>query len=178
MSVLVYVGAAVVVLANVVLASWLIGRLWLRWRGTRVVTCPDNEKPAAVEVDAFRASREALRGRSGVTLRECSRWPEKAGCGQECLKQIEAAPDDCLLRSIIAAWYKDKTCALCGRAFGEIHWHDHQPGLLDSGGRVVAWSSVPAELVHETTATHRPLCWDCQVSEEFRAQHPARVTDR
>jgi hypothetical protein len=151
---------------------------FLAIRGTRVVVCPENREMVAVEVDAARAVRSALGGQRELRLADCTRWPEKAGCGQECLAQIEAAPEACLLRHILTEWYGDKACALCGRRFGEIHWHDHKPALLGPGDSLVEWSAFPPERVLETLATHRPVCWDCRVAESFRREHPELVTER
>ena len=153
-------------------------RAWLRYRGTRVVVCPENREMVAVEVDAARAAWSATQGRAQLRLEACTRWPEMAGCGQECLRQIEAAPEACLLRNILADWYQDKTCTLCGRPFGEIRWHDHTPALLGPDGAIVVWAGFRPEHVVDVLASHRPVCWDCQVAETFRREHPERVIDR
>src|SRR5262249_13412123 len=49
---------------------------WRRWRGTRVITCPENRKPAAVDLDLGFAVSGAVLGRPELRLRDCSRWPE------------------------------------------------------------------------------------------------------
>jgi hypothetical protein len=151
---------------------------WARYRGTRVVVCPENREMVAVHVDAGHAAFSASQGRPDLRLESCTRWPEKAGCGQECLGQIESAPEACLLRNILGDWYHGKSCALCGRAFHAIHWHDHKPGLLAPDGGILAWDSFRAEQVVDVLATHRPVCWDCRVAEHFRREHPELVTDR
>lgn len=151
---------------------------WLRYRGTRVVVCPESREMVAVRVDAKHAALSAPQGRVDLRLESCTRWPEKAGCGQECLGQIESAPDACLLRSILADWYQGKRCAFCGREFHAIHWHDHEPGLVAPKGAIVAWEAFRPEEVLDVLATHKPVCWDCRVAESFRHEHPALVTDR
>src|SRR5215831_4360910 len=109
-----------IVVAIIVVAAWLVGE-WLKFRGDRIVTCPENRRPAGVRLDAAHA---ALTGWPNPDLRlaTCSRWPERAGCGQECLRQIEQAPADCLVRNIVAKWYEGKRCASCGEPFHEIRW--------------------------------------------------------
>jgi hypothetical protein len=163
-------------------ALYVFGRrlalAWTRYRGTRVVVCPENRELVAVEVDAKHAAFTASQGRADLRLDTCTRWPEKAGCGQECLGQIESAPEACLLRNILADWYQGKSCALCGRAFHRFHWHDHQPGLRAPDGTVRSWASFEPEQVIDVLATHAPVCWDCRVSETFRHDHPELVTDR
>src|SRR5512143_3231938 len=94
--------AIFLVVVIVAVSSGLLVRQYLRWRGTRVVNCPETDLHAAVEVDALRATRNSLRAHPTLRISECSRWPERAGCGQECLKDLAAAPDDCLVRSIVA----------------------------------------------------------------------------
>ena len=84
---------------------------YVKMRGARVIACPDNQQPAAVTVDARHAAFTAAGGHEHLRLDSCSRWPEKAGCGQECLKQIETQPMDCLVRTQVSRWYTDKACA-------------------------------------------------------------------
>lgn len=84
-------GAGVIIL---VVAFGAVGFLWVLsalrgYRGKRIVTCPDTREPAAVEVDAAHVAASAWGGPPDVRLKDCSRWPEKADCGQECLSQVE-----------------------------------------------------------------------------------------
>jgi hypothetical protein len=153
-------------------------RAWMRYRGTRIVVCPESLEMVAVEVDAGHAAATAPQGRPQLRLEACTRWPERAGCGQECLGQIESAPEACLLRNILADWYGGKSCAMCGRVFGPIRWHDHAPALLSPGGATVEWSAFAPEQVVDVLASHEPVCWDCHVVETFRHEHPELVTER
>jgi len=151
---------------------------WTRYRGTRVVVCPENRDVVAVKVDAAHAAWSAPKGRPHLRLEDCTRWPEKAWCGQECLAQIESAPEACRLQALLAGWYRGNPCAFCGRRLGEIRWHDHKPGLLAPDGRLVAWDGFAPQDVLDVLATHRPVCWDCHVAEGFRRDHHELVTDR
>jgi hypothetical protein len=153
-------------------------RAWWRARGTRVVVCPESRRFVAVELDAKRAALAAADGRRDLRLESCTRWPERAGCGQECLGQIEAAPEACLLRSILADFYRGKNCTFCAKPFHALRWHDHQPGLLSPDGAIRGWNAFHPEQVIEVLATHEPVCWDCRVVEGFRSDHPELVTDR
>jgi len=163
-------------------ALYVFGRrlavAWVRYRGARVVVCPENREIVAVEVDARHAAFSASQGRIDLRLDSCTRWPEKAGCGQECLGQIESAPEACLLRNILADWYQGKSCAFCGRAFHGVHWHDRKPGLRAPDGAIRGWDGFRPEQVIDVLATHAPVCWDCRVAESFRLEHPELVTDR
>ena len=151
---------------------------YLRFRGSRVITCPETRAPAAVEVDARHAAAAAALGTPHLRLTSCSRWPERQGCGQECLKQVEATPADCLVHNILVKWYEGKTCALCGRPVGAIHWPEHRPALLSPEGTTVAWGEIPLERLPDVLATHRPVCGNCHDAEAFRRQFPELVVVR
>jgi hypothetical protein len=151
-------------------------RSWNRWREKRLITCPENEKPAAVRVDALRAV--AATGPGALRLSECSRWPEKKDCGQECLKQIERGPGECLVRTLVARWYEDKRCACCGKPIRDVAWADQRPGLRAPDGEFLAWPDVPPETLPETFQTHVPICWDCLVVQKIVRKNPDGVTLR
>jgi hypothetical protein len=153
-------------------------RTYLRYRGQRLVTCPETHQPAAVHVNAAKAMTATLIGKQEVRLDQCSRWPEKRNCGQECLGEVNADPQQCLVWNIVADWYKGKSCAYCQRPFGEIHWHDRHPGLLSPEHVIKQWNEVPAEQLPEIFRTHMPVCWNCYVAETFRRQNPDKVLDR
>jgi hypothetical protein len=76
-------------------------RVYFRFRGTRLVTCPETHEPAVVEVAARSMAIQAILAEPCLLLSECSRWPMRRGCGQDCLRQIEDRPSE--LR-ISAAW--------------------------------------------------------------------------
>src|SRR5512144_439621 len=106
---------AVLFVLSLIPLAFLGLRAYRRYRGARVIVCPETRAPAAVELDARHAAATDLFGDADLRLQSCSRWPERQDCGQECLAQIEAAPEDCLARTILAKWYEGATCALCGR---------------------------------------------------------------
>ena len=176
MSVSLVVG--LVVAAVVVFAAVRLAGAWLRYRGARVITCPENLQPAGVRVDASHAAASALASAPDLRLSTCSRWPEKAGCGQECLRQIEASPEDCLVRNILVRWYEGKSCALCGKPIGEIQLTDQKPALLLAGNTIVEWKDVAPEKLHAALAEAKPACFSCQLATSFARQHPELITDR
>ena len=108
-------------------AGYFAVRAYVRYRGEMLVSCPETGKPAAVRVAAGRAARTAVVGRNGIRLHECTRWPERRDCGQECLSQIEGRPHDCLVQTRVSDWYTGQTCAFCDARFDEVHWHDRRP---------------------------------------------------
>jgi hypothetical protein len=171
------IGAALAALGTAYLVLRPVARAYLGLRGTRVVTCPETGKPVAIEVDARHAAVTAASGRPHLRLRDCSRWPERRGCGQECLRQAEEAPEDCLARVMLARWYAGKACVYCGKPF-EVDGWGHKPALMNAGGRTFEWHEVRPEALPEVLATHLPVCWDCHIAETFRREHPELVTDR
>jgi hypothetical protein len=154
-------------------------RSYFRLRGKRLITCPENQKSAAVELDAVHLARDAVFGTPHLRLSECSRWPERQGCGQECLKQIEAAPEGCLVRRIVADWYTGKTCAFCGKSVAASEeWIGHVPALLNPEKKTVYWDKIAPEQLPQVFQTHLPVCWSCHVAETFRREHPDLIVDR
>ena len=151
---------------------------WLRYRGTQVVVCPENHELVAVEVDTRHAAWSSPQRKPELRLEECTRWPEMAGCDQDCVKQIESAPDLCRLRTIVEGWYRSKPCVFCGRAFGEIRWHDRKPALRAPDGSLIDWLDFEPQRIVDILVSHEAVCRDCYQAEIFRAQHPELVTDR
>jgi hypothetical protein len=170
--------AALVGLGGLLLFGRRLVRAWLVYRGTRIVVCPETREMVAVEVDARHAALSAPQGRPQLRLESCTRWPERQACGQECLGQVESAPEACLLKSILSDWYQGKACAFCGREFRTIEWHAHKPALVSPEGTLVDWTGFRPEQVIDVLASHKPTCWDCRVAEGFRREHPELVTDR
>jgi hypothetical protein len=147
------------------LVIWRTGGAYLTLRGKRVVACPETKQPAAVELAAGRAALAAVFRAPALRLRDCSRWSERGPCGQDCLKQIEAAPEECLLRTILTTWYREKDCACCGRPIGEINWAQHKPCLMTSDLRILAWTDFRPEHIPHVLETHRPVCLNCVIAE-------------
>jgi hypothetical protein len=178
MAIEVFLIILVVGLAAVYFVVPFVAGTFLRFRGQRVITCPETRRPAAVEVDTFHAALTASYTSPDLQLKSCSRWPERQDCGQECLLQIEIAPEDCLVRNILLSWYIDKHCVSCGRKFEAIQWSDHKPALLSPEGETLDWSAIPAEMVPDVLKTHFPVCWDCHITETFCRKYPDLIVDR
>ncbi len=167
-----------IALVFVALVASRQARAWFRYRGARVVTCPETRKPAGVEVDARHAAGSALLGAPQLRLSSCSRWPERAGCGQPCLSEIALSPEDCLVRNILENWYEGKTCASCGQVFGSIEWSAAKPALLLPNQVSTEWSKIAAEALRDTLETARPVCFACHTANAMVREHPELVVDR
>ncbi len=161
-----------IVVAVVAAIAALLGRRYLALRGPRLVECPETHEPAAVDV---RAARAAVSGR--FTLTDCSRWPERGTCGRECLAQIERAPEDCLVRSVVTKWYAGKSCSVCHTPLDTIDWFEKRPGVIDAEGVARPWPDIAPETLPSVLATQRPICFDCYVATTFRRERPDLVLD-
>jgi hypothetical protein len=175
---LILAAVLVLLIGTLVFGITLALRAYLRYRGERLVTCPETHKPAAVRVDVAKVASTLLIGKQEIRLDHCSRWPEKRNCGQECLSQVNADPQHCLVWNIVAEWYKGKSCAYCQKPFGEIHWHERHPAVLSPERIAKQWNEIPAEQLPGVFATHLPVCWNCYIAETFRRQNGEKVLDR
>lgn len=70
----------------------LMPALWGReihhhYSAPRAVTCPETHQQVGVTIDARHAAATGLCGTPDFRLSDCTRWPERAKCGQECLPE-------------------------------------------------------------------------------------------
>jgi hypothetical protein len=156
---------------------WLV-RVCSRYRGTKLVTCPETGRPAIVEVDALHASLTSTVGLPDIRLQNCSRWPLKEQCVQECLTELDVAPGQCLVSGVLMRWYGGKKCCYCCKPFEELHWTDHRPALRSPEASLVSWNAVPVDNLSMVLETHLPVCWDCYIAQSFRRDHPDLVVYR
>jgi len=153
-------------------------RAYFTFRGKRLVTCPETHKPQAVDVNAGEAALGVFFVEPTLRLKECSRWPERQDCGQECLEQIEVDPASCLVWNMVTKWYEGKKCVFCHKRMPPLAHLDHPPALIGPDFRSREWKGIRPEQLPEIFSTHQPVCWNCHVAETFRRLHPELVTDR
>lgn len=171
-------GALAVSIAALLLLGTFLGA-WRRYRGVRVITCPENREPAAVRIAAVDAATSiALSGESDLHLRSCSRWPEMAGCDEACRNQIEDSPQACRLETIVGSWYEGKDCHYCAKEIGEIVWHERPPAVTLADGTIHEWKDLAAERLPKIFAEGNPVCWTCFMVENFRKEHPDLIVQR
>lgn len=173
---MVYVVYGLLAALSLVAAMFL--KTYFRTQGSYVVQCPENKQRAVVTLDGGHAAATGISGTPELRLSACSRWPGKLGCGQECVAQIAASPEDCRLRSVLAKWYAGKSCAICGNFFGEVDWSTHKPALRSPKGTTLEWWEVSPAQVPEALATHKPVCWNCHFAESFRRLYPDLVSEK
>ena len=76
----------------------LLPALWAEqtyrtYRDGRTVNCPETHAPVSVRFNALRAAWSGLNGPPNLRLSNCTRWPDRADCGQECIPDaVEAEP--------------------------------------------------------------------------------------
>jgi hypothetical protein len=167
-----------VVALAAILAAFLVRRLAMtsrawRFHGDMLVICPENRQPAEVNVNMLRAAVGELVGRPHLELNDCSRWPERAGCEQDCLWQIERNPKEHRVWNIAAKWFEGKKCALCRKPIEPVSHMDHPPALMKMVDRkTVEWRNVPVERLPAAFAESVPVCWSCHMTETFLRKFP------
>ena len=124
-------------------------RAYLKFRGERLITCPETHKTEAVDVAARKAAVTALFGGPTLRLDRCSRWPERQDCGQECLQQVATDPEHCLVWNIVSNWYHGKSCVYCHKPFGPMQHLDHAPALLGPDHVTAEWNTLLARSAAE-----------------------------
>ena len=75
-----FVGSALVLIIVVVFAVE-----FLKFRGQRLVVCPETHAPALVRIDALHAAVGRVIGERDLRLIRCSRWEASQSCARECL---------------------------------------------------------------------------------------------
>jgi len=177
---------AIAVLLVAAVAAIRAAISWWKYRGDRVIECPENRRPAGVALDVGHAVRYAM-GHSadlshwksgGLRLAACSRWPEKSGCGQQCLAQIQAAPEGCLVRNILSEWYGGKSCAWCHQPFEKLEWDVRKPALLLPSGASQEWSAISPDHLRETLDMAQPVCFACHMANTLVREHPELAVER
>jgi hypothetical protein len=151
--------------------------LYLKFRGKRIVTCPETHEPVSTEVNAALAAGTWLVTQPRFVVTACSRWPERAGCDQACAPQIEADADGTRVRDIVTDWYTERTCVYCKKPIEDLRGAI-APGLLSADGKLHEWSEIPAEDIPLTLAGSVAVCARCELAEDFRRRFPNRVLDR
>jgi hypothetical protein len=120
--------------------------IYHQYRGSRAVICPETREQVAVSFDALHAAVTGLSAKADLHLADCTRWPERHNCGQECIpealrtepytagevdvrtKKIYHLP---VLLAAFASWY-----------LGAV-WHSHH---LFRGRWMAALGLTPAEV--------------------------------
>lgn len=165
-------------IAAVLFIGYRLIRSSAKYRGSRIVTCPETKEPVVVEIDSLHASLTEIVGAPDIRLENCSRWPMNEECGQECLMHLDVAPEQCMVSGVLMHWYRDKECIYCKTRFTDLHWIDHRPGLRSPEGKLFSWDQIRMDQLPNVLQTHLPVCWNCYVTQTFAIEHPELVVMR
>lgn len=165
-----------IIFAVVALAALSFGVVAWRYRGKRIVVCPETQKAVGAEIGAIRAAASRLIGDDRVVITSCSRWPEKADCDQACAPAIAASPQETLVTDVVTRWYATHVCALCGKLTEDLG--GAIVPALRFGETTRPWNEVPAEELPAVLGRAVAICASCDLAESFRRVHPKLVTDR
>ena len=166
----IYLVAGTAVIVGLVFIIRALVRTYLEYRGKRLVVCPETGQYATVEIDGRLAAVTALFGASELRVENCSRWPEREHCAQDCIWQIDLSPLGCPIRDLWISWYTGKECGLCDRPLGKLSEFD-RPALLSPEGDIVECEAVCPEVIPGVLSTHTPVCWDCRRDKKLRSEH-------
>lgn len=172
------VAVLAIVLPLAAWSVWFVGRAILLQRRLgrdRVVTCPETGCSALVRIDVALAVTSTA-GSELAPLSSCSRWAERGGCNQPCLRAAHAPESD--PTALVAAWADGRECATCGKGLEPTGTGTHRVALLQPDAGTREWTDVPAHQLPLALATSLPVCWNCHVASTFRRLHPELVTDR
>lgn len=150
---------------------------WRKARGERLVACPETSNLAAAEIDPVDAAFQALLKAREIRLQSCARLPQGVGCGRICMDQITDAPNDCLIRNILAEWHAGKSCTTCGLELSDVFGRQ-RTALISPERTTLDWADVPVEGLSEALITHQPICWNCHIVETLYRMHPEAVAER
>jgi hypothetical protein len=170
------IGFILAALVLVAMTIVFIG-LYVRYRGKRIVTCPETTLPVSTEVNAALAAGTWITTQPRFVVTACSRWPEHEGCAQACALQIEASPEETLVRNIVTRWYGERTCVYCAKPIADIGGLV-SPALLTSDGKLCEWIDVATDDLPRFLANSVAVCATCELAEDFRRRFPERVSDR
>jgi hypothetical protein len=166
-----FAGAAILI--GLPLVSTL--QTYFKNRGKRSVTCPDDQKSAEIEVDNSFALQSAMHGREHMRVRTCSHWPENVDCGEECLVQVEATPEN--IERLFLRWFDEKQCSICQRALTRADWRMGRMGFLDDNFKLVELRQIDLEDLGQVAEPKHPLCWKCHQEEKQRQAKPVSVVN-
>jgi hypothetical protein len=175
-----YLGIALLVIAAAFLIRRLVaaGHTW-RYHGLMLVTCPETRKPAAVRVATFRSALGEFLHTGQNRLSQCSRWPQRRDCAQDCVCQIERDPKDHRVWNIASEWFAEKKCVYCRKPIDPLSHLDHAPALMKIADRkIVEWKDLPAEQLPAAFSECVPVCWSCHMTKTFLRKFPGRAVVR
>jgi hypothetical protein len=116
--------------ASLILLPLFIWRhqVFEQFSGSRLVACPEDQRPAAVGIDALHAAATGVDGCPELRLSSCTRWPERANCDQACLAQAirgEAYPAGKRKSPTKQIYHLPVLVAAAAAWYLGLIWHSH-----------------------------------------------------
>ena len=78
------------ILALAIPLLWSLAPSWHAASRTRCIRCPETAKSVSIRLDPWYAVKMHALGNPEFRLQDCTEWPERSGCGRECLVRIAA----------------------------------------------------------------------------------------
>lgn len=160
-----YVVLAILAATGLGIAFRRACKAFVTFRGMRLMACPETGQTAAIELQARRAALTALFKSPGLRVEVCSRWPERAGCDEACVREIEAAPASHRVPVMLAEWCHDRPCVCCGAPLTRVHVGEHVPHLMNTERKIVEWREVPPQELPQVLSSCAPVCENCLLAE-------------
>ena len=83
----IFAGAVIFVLLPIICVLWAFAvGTFRRYRGTRILQCPETGTRAEVTIDAARAALTSTVGQPCLRVKDCSLWSAGKECAQACLR--------------------------------------------------------------------------------------------
>lgn len=76
------------VLALAIPIAMAVGGAWRGSKGRRTVICPETNQSTLIELHAGHAALMHIIGDRPRRIQACTRWPERQGCGRNCLSTL------------------------------------------------------------------------------------------
>ncbi len=131
------------------------------------IVCPEAHAQTDIEIDRAHRLKTLLRGTSELRVAGCDRWPERQGCDEECLLQVDLKP--AVLQRTLRKWYAGKSCALCDRVLTEDDWRQGRFSALDGDNKFVSPAALPLRDLPQHVSRYRPVCWQCHQQQRANA---------
>ncbi len=160
-----YVVLAILAAAVLGIAVRRFVKSFVTFRGVRVLACPENRQPAAVALDGWRAAVTGAFGSPALRVRECSRWRNEARCARGCIADIQNAPAEHLLASMLTEWCHGLPCVCCGTPIQRLHVGAHRPHLMSAERKIIEWKEVQPEDLPDVLNSCGPVCENCLLAE-------------
>ncbi|MDP7385520.1 MAG: hypothetical protein QF593_05780 [Nitrospinota bacterium] len=81
---------SVIALGGVFVLLPVAASVYERLRGIIALRCPETGSSTQVRIDAARAARSALFGRTKIRVQDFRRWPARKDCAQACVEDVSA----------------------------------------------------------------------------------------